>query len=212
MMSQMLKWAVAGVAAVAMTSVVCAKEQTASTTAADVKAGVKIVKSVFQKIDANIDGKLTAIERQARLKEWFKELDANGDGKVSPDEFTGQRFVNIDVNKDGVVTMEEYLVLFVGKDAKADKTAACDKLDANGDNEVTAVEVIAYRKSVFKAIDADADGKATPNELKARTDKRFKSIDADKDGFVTVSEMIAVIAIPAAAPKVVKKKAAQPAK
>ena len=212
-MSQMLKWAVAGVAAVAMTSVVCAQAQAASTMATDVKAGVKIVKSVFQKIDTNIDGKLTAIEQQARLKEWFKELDANGDGKVSPAEFVGQRFVNIDVNKDGTVTMEEYLVFFAGVDAAADKTVACDKLDANGDNAVTPVEVVAYRKSVFKATDADGHGKATPADLKAAHNKQFKRLDANKDGFVTVEEMVAIIAVPATtAPKAVEKKAEKPAK
>ncbi|MBU0714569.1 MAG: EF-hand domain-containing protein [Verrucomicrobia bacterium] len=209
-MSQMLKWAVAGVAAVAMMSVVCAQEKAASTTATDLKAGAKIVKSIFQKMDANIDGKLTAKERQARLKEWFKELDANGDGKVSPDEFIGQRFVNIDVNKDGSVTMEEYVVFFAGADAAADQTAACDELDANGDNEVSAVEVIAYRKSVFAAMDANGDGKVTPDEMKAGADKQFKDRDANNDGFVTVEEMIAIIPIPAV-PKVEEKTADQPA-
>ena len=217
-MSQMLKWAVAGVVAVAMTSVVCAQEQAADTKAAEVKAAapektaVQIVKSVFQKMDANKDGKLTAEEKQADLKEWFKELDANGDGKVTPDEFVGQKFVNIDINKDGSVTMEEYLVFFVGADAAADQTSACDKRDANGDNEVSAVEVVAYRKSVFAAMDANGDGKITPDEMKAGADKQFKSPDANNDGFVTVEEMIAIIPIPAAAPKVEEKKADQPAK
>lgn len=217
-MSQMLKWAVAGVAAVAMTSVVCAQAPAAATKATEVKAAapekvaVKIVKSIFHKTDANKDGKLTAEEQQANLKEWFKELDANGDGKVSPDEFVGQRFVNIDINKDGTVTMEEYVVFFAGADAAADQTAACDKLDANGDNAVSAVEVIAYRKSVFAAMDANGDGKVTPDEMKAGADKQFKSRDANNDGFVTVEEMIAVIPIPAAAPKVEEKKADQPVK
>jgi len=217
-MSQMLKWAVAGVVAVAMTSVVCAQEQAADTKATEVKAAapekaaVQIVKSVFHKTDANNDGKLTAAEQQARLKEWFKELDANGDGKVAPDEFVGQRFVNIDINKDGTVTMEEYLVFFAGADAAAGQTAACDKLDANGDGEVSAVEVIAYRKSVFAAMDANGDGKVSADEMKAGADKQFKSRDANNDGFVTVEEMIAVIPIPAAAPKVEEKKADQPAK
>lgn len=208
-MSQMLKCAVAGVAAVVIMSAGCATEKPTVTKPKVTKATA--AKSVCQKIDANKDGKLTSDEHKARLGQWFKELDANSDGKLTPDEFQGKRFTNIDVNKDGVVTVEEYVALFVGKDTAIDKTAACDKLDANGDNEVTAVEVIAYRKSVFNAIDADGCGKATPKDLKTHTDKQFKSIDADKDGFVTVNEMIAVIAIPAATPKVEEKKADQPA-
>ncbi|MDD5677432.1 MAG: hypothetical protein PHW60_05485 [Kiritimatiellae bacterium] len=225
-MSQMLKWAVAGVAAVAMMSAVCAQEQAATATkvtevktAAPGKTAVQIVTSIFQKMDANKDGKLTAAEQQADLKEWFKTLDANGDGKVTPDEFVGQRFVNIDIDKDGAITLEEYLVFFAGVDAATDKAAACDKQDANGDNEVSAVEVIAYRKSVFAAMDANGDGKVTPDEMKDATGKQFKSCDANNDGFVTVEEMIAVIAIPAAPvaapaaePAVKEKTADQPAK
>jgi len=220
-MSQMLKWAVAGVFAVAMTSVVCAQEPVAATTATEVKAvapekvAVQIVKSIFHKRDANNDGKLTVEEQQAGMKEWFKELDANGDGKISTDEFVGQKFVNIDINKDGSVTMEEYVVFFAGADATADQTAAtaaCDKWDANGDNEVSAVEVIAYRKSVFAAMDANGDGKVTPDEMKADYGKRFKSYDTNNDGFVTVEEMIAIIPVPAAAPVVEEKKADEPAK
>ena len=204
-MSRMLKWSVAGMAAIVITFAGCAPDKP---TAAKPNAA----KSIYQKIDANNDGKLTSDEHKSRLKKWFEELDADKDGKLNPAEFQGKRFTNIDVNKDGSVTVEEYVMLFVGKDAAIDKTAACAKMDANSDNEVTAFEVIAYRKSVFNAIDADADGKATPNELKAHTDKQFKSIDANKDGLVTVSEMIAVIAIPAASPKAEKKKAAKPAK
>ena len=217
-MSQMLKWAVAGVAAVAMTSVVCAQDPVAATTATEVKAvapektAVQIVKSVFQKADANKDGKLTAEELQARVKEWSKELDANGDGKVSPDEFIGQRFAIVDVNKDGVVTMEEYVVFFAGADAATDQAAACDKLDANGDNAISVVEEIAYRKSGFAAMDANGDGKVMPDEMKAANDKQFKSLDANNDGFLTVEEMMTIIPITAAAPKVEEKKADQPAK
>lgn len=217
-MSQMLKWAVAGVAAVAMTSVVCAQDPAAVAVAPEAKAvspektAIKIVKSVFQKADANKDGKLTAEERQARVKQWFKELDANGDGKLSPDEFVGQRFAMIDVDKDGVVTMVEYVVFFAGADAATDQTAACDKWDADGDSAIIVVEEIAYRKSGFAAMDANGDGKVTPDEMKAAQDKQFKSLDANNDGVLTVEEMIAIIPVTPAAPKVEEKTADQPAK
>ncbi len=217
-MSQMQKWAVAGIIAVAMTSMVCAQGQSAAGATTEVKASVpaktaaQIIKSVFHKCDANRDGKLTAAEQQAGRMEWFKEMDANKDGKLSADEFIGQRFVSIDVNKDGSVTMEEYVAFFVGQNAAVDQTAACDKQDANGDCEVSGVEVIAYRKSVFMAMDTDKDGKVSPDEMKSYASTQFKNLDADNNGFVTMEEMIAVIPIPAAAPEFVEKSADQPVK
>ena len=204
-MSRMLKWSVAGMAAIVITFAGCAPDKP---TAAKPNAA----KSIYQKIDANKDGKLTSDEHKSRLKKWFEELDADKDGKLNPAEFQGKRFTNIDVNKDGSVTVEEYVMLFVGKDAAIDKTAACAKMDANSDNEVTAFEVIAYRKSVYAAMDANKDGKVSADEMKAANGKQFKSRDANNDGFVTVEEMITVIPIPAATSKVEKKKADKPAK
>ena len=211
-MSRILKWAFAGAIAVAMTSVVGAQEQAPAPKAADAKPSVQPAKSFFQKADINKDGKLSAKEQIARRKAWFKEMDANRDSKLTADEFSSQRFVNMDINKDGSVTMEEYLVFFAGVESAADQTPACDKLDANGDNEVNAVEVVAYRKSIYKAMDANADGKLTPEEMKAGADKQFKSLDSNSDGFVTVEEMIAVIPVPVTPLKVEKKKTDQPVK
>ena len=199
-MSQMLKWMVAGAVAVAMTSVVFAEDKVAETKAtAPQKSILQKIKSVFHKSDVNKDSKVTTHERKARLKEWFKEMDANKDAKLTADEFQGQRFVNIDINKDGTVTMEEYLVFFAGikTAALADKQTGSNKLDANGDNKITPVEVIAYRKSVFNAIDTEGKGRVKPDKMKAHIDKQFKNLDADKDGFVTVEELIAIIALPA---------------
>ena len=109
-MSQMLNWAVAGVAAVAITLAGCATEKptvtkptvtkptvtkptvtkaaAAKAKAAKAKAAkAPAVKSVCQKIDANKDGKLTSDEHKARLGQWFKELDASRDGKLTPVNF-----------------------------------------------------------------------------------------------------------------------------
>ncbi|MFC1461037.1 EF-hand domain-containing protein [Verrucomicrobiota bacterium] len=228
-MRQILKWSVAAVVAVVITFAGCVTEKPKVTKpaakpavtkaaagkakaakAAKAKAAkAKASKSVCQKIDANKDGKLTHKEHKTRLAQWFKELDANKDNKLSPDEFHGKRFTNMDVNKDGAVTLQEYVVLFVGKHPAIDKTRGHAKMDANGDNKVTPVEIIGYRKRVFTGIDADKSAKITPKEFKAHTAKQFTSADANKDGSVTVDEMIAVIVIPA--PKVAKK-AAPPAK
>jgi Ca2+-binding EF-hand superfamily protein len=223
-MSQNLKLAVVGAVAMALTSVVVAQDKPAETKAAtpEVKAPIA-QQTVWQKMDADKDGKLTVAERQARQKEWLKELDANKDSKLSADEFGANRVAILDVNKDGVVTLEEYVMFFVGKDAVTGETVACDNLDANGDGLLTPVEVVAYRKSVFKGMDADNDGKLSSDEVKAGAAKKFTDKDADKDGFVTVEEIVAVVSVPAAAAapavapkadakKVEEKKADQPAK
>ena len=201
-MSQMLKWMVAGAVAVAMTSVAVANDKVADTKAtAPQKSILQKIKSVFHKTDVNNDGKVTTHEHKARLKKWFKEMDVNKDAKLTPEEFEGQRFVNIDINKDGIVTMEEYLVFFAGikSAALADQQTGSNELDADSNNVITPVEVIAYRKSVFNAIDTKGEGKVKPDKMKAHIDKQFKNLDADKDGFVTVEELTAIIALPAAA-------------
>ena len=214
-MNQICKWLVVGAVVAGVASVASAqrpgestmprhcnavKAEMQETPAAPKASAVKAPatqKSVCQKIDTNKDGKLTVKERQARQKEWLKELDTNKDGKLTLDEFGAKRMAVIDVDKNGVITLEEYLVFFAGVEAKADKSAACAKLDANGDKIITPVEVIAYRKSVYKTI--DAKGKVTPDKMKVHAAKQFKDRDANKDGFVTVEEMIAVIAAPPAA-------------
>lgn len=211
-MRQLLKTVFAGTAAVVIASVVLAQNPAPDAASTQPKAA-QAQQSVFQKMDKNNDGKVTAEEHQARLKEWFKELDKNGDGKISAEEFDGARFVEIDVNKDGTVTVEEYLVFFVGNDApaKAGKIAESDTLYPKGANEITGVEVIGYRKSVYKAINASGDGKVTPDELKAYNNKEFEFLDKNKDGFVTVDEISAVALIPVFASKTAEKKAAPPA-
>jgi len=211
-MIQMFKMLMAGTAALVIASVVLAQAPATDAAATQPKEA-QAQKSVFQKMDRNGDGKVTAEEHQARLSEWFKELDKNNDGKLSPDEFEGARFVELDLNKDGTVTLEEYLVVFVGKDAlaKAEGVPASDKLYSKDGGEITGVEVIGYRKSVFKAADANADGKLTPDELKASNSKEFDYLDKNKDGFVTVDEITAVTAIPVFAPKAVEQKPSVPA-
>ena len=79
-MKQMFKKAFAGTAAVVIASVVIAQNPSAEPAATQPKAA-QGQQSVLQKMDRNNDGKATAEEHQARLKEWFKELDKNGDGR-----------------------------------------------------------------------------------------------------------------------------------
>lgn len=211
-MSQMFKTSFAGTVAVVIASAVLAQAPAADATSTQPKAE-PTQKSVFQKMDRNNDGKVTAAEHQIRLKEWFKEMDKNGDGKLTPDEYSALHFVEADINKDGTVTLEEYLIFFVGKDAlaMADTTAASDSLYPKDAREFTGVEVIAYRKSVFKAINASGNGKVTPDEMKTYDNKEFGFLDKDKDGIITEDEITAYAVIPVFAPKAADTKPAAPA-
>jgi len=207
-MRQMFKTILAGIAVVAIASVVVAENP------APKSAAVETKKPILHKMDQNQDGKVTKKEHLSRLKEWFKELDKKVDSKLTPEEFGGDRFVNIDVNKDGTITVEEYLVFFVGKEAlaKAGKIKESKALYPKGSEEITGADVIAYRKGVFKAINASADGKLTPKEMKKFTEKVFKFLDKNKDRFITEDEITAVAVIPVFAPKAKDKKAEPAAK
>jgi len=206
-MRQMLKTALAGTLAMMITSFVFAQNPAADSASTQPKAD-QTQKSVFQRTDKNNDGKIAVEEHQARLKEWFKEMDKNGDQKLTPDEFSAIRFAEMDINKDGTITLEEYLVFFVGKDAPgmADAIAASDSLYPKDAKEITGAEVIAYRKSVFKA--TNASGKATPDEVKNYANKEFDFLDKNKDGFITEDEITAVLVMPVFASKTAEEKPA----
>ena len=211
-MSQMIKTSFIVTFAAMIASALLAQTPAPDATAMAPKAE-QAQKSVFQKMDRNNDGKATVEEHQARLKEWFKEMDKNGDGKLTPDEYSALHFVEADINKDGTITVEEYLVFFVGKDAlaMADATAASDSLYPKGAKEITGAEVIAYRKSVFKAIDANGDGKVTSDEMNTYDNKEFGFLDKNKDGLVTEEEITAFVVIPVCADKAADTKPAAPA-
>ncbi len=154
-------------------------------------------KSVFQKMDRNANGKVTAGEHQIRLQEWFKEMDKNGDGKLSPDEYSALHFLEADIDQDGKVTLEEYLVFFAGKNAPApaDPKAEAATLYPKDAQEFTRTEVVLYRKSVFKAINTSGSGKVTPEEMKVYDSKEFAVLDKNQDGVITKDEIGAYLSM-----------------
>lgn len=115
----------------------------------------------FAAIDTNKDGFLAQDEiaavqakalsqaqaaRQERMEAEFKKLDTNNNGSLSLDEFKAaappvraadtpaDMLANLDSNKDGKVSAEEY---------KSKPLANFDRLDSNRDGNLTAAEVSA---------------------------------------------------------------------
>lgn len=92
----------------------------------------------------------------------------------------GERLNALDANKDGAVTLDEFL---------ARRTEAFARLDRNGDGAIDAAEFEAaareradyWAKRFLKRFDADKDGKVTKDEYAAVPRRRFAERDLDLD-------------------------------
>jgi hypothetical protein len=98
--------------------------------------------------------------KQAR----FEELDANKDGTVSKDEFLKGRaahFDEADTNKDGKLTKEERAAAHEAR--MKERMARHDKAET-----VTRAEMQAKTAEKFAKIDQNGDGKLSQDELSHR--------------------------------------------
>jgi len=77
-----------------------------------------------------------------------------------------------------------------------DWQAHFDKMDANGDGQITKAEIADHRSEVFKAMDANNDGVLDKQEhlnfvvarMTPRIENRYQKMDSDNDGKVSAAE------------------------
>jgi Ca2+-binding EF-hand superfamily protein len=99
-----------------------------------------------------------------------------------------ERLKEMDANKDGVITLEEFL----GR-----RDASFARLDKNGDGFVDASDLAAraqegteYRiKRFLKMFDTNRDGKVTKEEFEQRAKDRFAMRDLNSDGEIGLDDL-----------------------
>lgn len=107
----------------------------------------------------------------------FKEMDADRDGRVTKEEYAAAaqaKFAKLDANSDGKVSADE---LAAGREKKTGILKFWEKDDRPAVPEV------------LSAFDQNADGQLTRTEHTLGIEKRFAALDSNKDGALTEAEL-----------------------
>ncbi|MEK7483307.1 MAG: EF-hand domain-containing protein [Planctomycetota bacterium] len=150
----------------------------------------------WSKLDQNQDNQVNeeelkkSMEYLKEMKEGhplFNRFDKDGDGKVTAEELEAvppkfkQKVMENDLNKDGNITLGEYLNSISGGIFK--------KMDKNKDEALDEQEV--KNEKLFQALDQDKNKSLTRDEFKnAAFSKFFTSYDKNQDRVVTAEEYL----------------------
>ncbi len=102
-----------------------------------------------------------------------------------------RRFQNLDKNRDGKVSLEEYLVFFRADHPQRRQFFAYEfrKYDRNGDGFITHAEHWApvSLADEFRALDKNQDGRISRDEF-LQGERLFRRLDRNHDGLITWDE------------------------
>ena len=111
----------------------------------------------------------------------FERFDANGDGKLTQaeiDQVQAERLAAFDADGNGQLTLEEYEALWLAT-ARPFMVDRFQAQDDDGDGVITAEEFAARPEAMLQQFDRNGDGKLTQAEL--RPDRRGWWNDGDDD-------------------------------
>lgn len=112
--------------------------------------------ALFEKIDANKDGKVTLAEAKAAEKTRFAAIDTNKDGRLTTQELAAHRAAK---HGDKTPNPER------AKKHKGHGAKFFAKLDTNGDGAIDASESAAKAEKMFARMDDNGDGVVTKDEI-----------------------------------------------
>lgn len=119
-------------------------------------------------------------------KRFFSDWDRNDNGRIEKDEYVTAHFSLIDLNRDGVITRDEWRSS--GRPwLEEDYLPGFDQWDADGDERISRDEFAGRLNTnkVFQRWDADSSGALDKEEVVAGI---HGSWDADGDGLIDQKE------------------------